>query len=700
MTDTLGFVFSTLLAAGISTGAAMLFIGRHEKWKFLLAAVAGFPLITTGSILLTGTMGILTPLWVNVLLLVTGLGAWCIPGIRSALHETVRHEDNPPEHEPRPLDPVSHALAIAMTAAFVAIPILRAFIAGTNFGSDDFSYHAPGIAGWVLHNGIVLSPYDYHAYYPFNAEAFGTWFVLPFHSDGLIGIAGAYWLSLLWLATIALVLASGGSRVFGFFAGALVSAPPLIASMATRISSPDIAGGAMVVAAMVFLAPDSQHPRPLRSSSLAYAGLLLGFALGSKVGFGIPLAIALLWVLTTSLAAPRFTGRLRAAGILLLCSAVTGAGWYVRNWYLTGNPLFPAQVGPFAGPFTPAAQARTKLITWILERPTDLKQWALILRALVDWPPSLFAVSCIGYAATLWQFFPRRSRNRSVPLQTLLFASGLLMTASFLFLPFSGTDNEAHGILDPKTRFLVIPFAIGVILFSARPILTNRERMAMFATAILAIIPAWGANMWFGLLLVPAAFLIPRLANVWQKIASFTVSRRAFFMGGTVLLVITGFGLIRPFAQRMTDQRVFEYGSAQHPVGKGWKALDGFPAGSRIAWFANKPQEYYPLFGRGLSLIPVPLDPSGVPYKPLHALFKEEGNNVAWWGEEPTLDSSAFLLNIRQAGVDYILVTKWEGDAWPPQQRLLEQSGLFSPVYADGYSTVWGTKPIPGKKSQ
>ncbi len=688
------FLLSTILALGISFGAAFLCFGARSPWKLLLGTMAGFPLVAVSAVLVTGASGVLTVQWIVLFLVVVILCASLFPGVRTALLRPIHAESPAQLQEPSAPDPLRAGLAIALTIAFVGVPIARSLVAGPNFGSDDFSYHAPSITEWMLHGQIVLAPYDYHSYYPFNAEALAAWVVLPFHRDGLVGLTGAYWLILLWLATFQLVIVLGGSRFYGVIAGALVIAAPLVSSMATRFSSPDVAGVAVILTALTFLAPDPGRTPSISRSSSVYAGLLLGFALGCKIGYGLPLVVVLGWILFSSRVAPSYSARARLTAVVLACSIITGAFWYVRNWLLTGNPLFPAQAGPFAGPFLQADQAKTKLITWILERPADLQQWSFILRAMVDWPPSLFALSMFGYLGASWGLVRFRPGRQQSPLLILLMLLGLGVALVFVFLPFSGTDNEPGGALDPKTRFVILSYAIGVILFCTMPARGVRKQTLMMAIALLAIIPAWAANPWIGLSIVLASFLHPLISNIWQRFSGSIRPRRRYWLMGAAGSVLVGLILIQPVAQHLTDERVFNYGFPESPVGKAWQALESLPAGSRIGWFTNKPQEYYPLFGRALDKIPVPLDPNGVRYRPLHVIYAETRGTVAWWGGEATLEAPRFADNVRQTGIDFVLVSRWGGQEWPPQQEILKKSAGIEPVYEDGNSTIWKILPI------
>ena len=361
----------------------------------------------------------------------------------------------------------------------------------------------------------------------------------------------------------------------------------------------------------------------------------------------------------------------------------------MRNWLMTGSPVFPAQVGLFQGPFTSTDQARTKLITWILDRPTDFAQWSLLLRRLSDWPPSLFAVSVLGFLGSAW-FFVRSRRGRGLaPLHALLFFLGVFLSVMFFFLPFSATYNEPHGSLEPAIRYAMLPFAIGLICFCSLPWGTDGRKGSFMALVLLAIIPAWNSNPWIGLLLVPLAYMITPIKRFVNYVMKMTVRERTMWLSGGVLGVLTGLMLIQPLAQYLTDQRVYKHGMPGQDLGQAWKAIDKLPPGSKIAWFGNKLHDYYPLYGRGFNKTPVPLAPDGNPHVRLDLLYVQQRGSLPWWGDEPALNPATFCENIRRAGIDFILVSKWGGESWPAQQEVLGGSTWGTMIYNDGFSAIW-----------
>jgi hypothetical protein len=87
-----------------------------------------------------------------------------------------------------------------------------------------------------------------------------------------------------------------------------------------------------------------------RRAWLALSGILCGFALGLKyTAFVCPLALSLLlaWHLLRTRAPSREW--LYSGGLLAGSTVVTAAPWYLRNWALTGNPVYPFAYSFFDG---------------------------------------------------------------------------------------------------------------------------------------------------------------------------------------------------------------------------------------------------------------------------------------------------------------------------------------------------------------
>jgi hypothetical protein len=84
-------------------------------------------------------------------------------------------------------------------------------------------------------------------------------------------------------------------------------------------------------------------------------GVVLGLGLGHLAqtkgsGLHVIVIIGSLLVMREILA-----GRVRALpmqiALIGACTLLSGAGWYVKNWYIYGNPFYPFLVAPFGAPY-------------------------------------------------------------------------------------------------------------------------------------------------------------------------------------------------------------------------------------------------------------------------------------------------------------------------------------------------------------
>jgi len=117
------------------------------------------------------------------------------------------------------------------------------------------------------------------------------------------------------------------------------------------------------------------------------------------------------------------------------------------------------------------------------------------------------------------------------------------------------------------------------------------------------------------------------------------------------------------------------------PVGRGWRELEKLPAGSKIAWFDNYNWEYYPVYGRRWQFIPVPVNPDGTAFRPVHERWRASTN------DRPSADE--LMNNLRRSGVEYVFVSKNRSDDWPAQYEHLERSNGATRLYDDGYCAIY-----------
>jgi len=688
------FVLSNLFAATISFLVADMTMRGREPWRQALASIVGFPVVVLAIILFLGTVGHLSAGTAVLLAGVVAVGMigvhWGFfnPNVGDSTIGPAKHEGDASEEES-----LIWPISVALLGAFGGFWIARAYLSGTYFIDDDLSYHGSVAAHWLVDGGISLAPSNYHAYFPFNAEVLSLWFMLPISSDALASLSGLYWGLLTATAGFTLILAQGHSRTTAALSGALLLMSPVLLRAGKSFSAVDLAGPALILAAVVFAVP-SPGNKAIRSKfgDSVYCGLLSGFAVGCKVSFAPVAIILFLWHTFGLRKNYQFGTRVLSATIYAVAAAATGTYWYVRNWLLTGNPLFPAEFGLFDGPFGVEDQARTKLVSWIAAYWTDLSFWVNLSKSHIDWPFGLFLLAAVGYGFALLSVL--RHRRSTDPtgfaVTWLLVVIGLTLLFLYPFMPFSGTYNAPNAPLLISLRYLIASFSIGIILFGSQVARGHPHRSFWLCLAILAVVNSgWKA--------VPSTFVImvagATVLWLWEKVLavfSFKRSRLAFQLAILPAALVV-MAILTPYKQQLTDANIHNYGSIEHPIGRVWQAIENIPDGSSVAFFGPKTYQYYPIFGRKFQQIPHPVNGKGLPVRPVHENFRQKPSR-RWWG--PTgktgkVDLSELVDNLIAGGVDYVLVTHRRGHEWPPQREALANSEYVQLIYDDGYSVIW-----------
>jgi len=685
------FLWNQCLAIAVALALAELAFRGREPWRRGLAALGAFPLVATGALLVANHLFGLERLAVSALL--GALGAPSLLFLWRRWPFAGPDVARPAATAPAPGDPLALA-SLALAGGLLAAFAFKTALLGTSFIWDDLTYHAVHPTRWLVDGAIRLVPFTFQSYFPMNAELLSLWFVLPFGRDAHASLAALCWgiVAATSLGLLARELGGRGLAVSGtlalFFASYVVWFP------SRSYSATDLAAAAACLAALAFLIP-SRGGGPPALADAAASGLLAGFAVGCKSFF---LPVALVIGAGAVLPAPRL-GRLAAfvAGLLS-----TGSYWYLRNALLTGNPVFPADLGPFEGPFDAAAQAQTRLASHLAAAPLDLGLWRDTIVSRLNWPPGLALLSALGYLGALRSLGPgSRVDPAGRRLRLLLVLCGASLLLVYPFLPFSATGNRPDTELHAGyLRFLLLPFAIGLALFAERLREGAPGRALFGSAAVVAVATSWRLEA----LLSLAAFLGALAVLLLHRPAATALRAlplRPLRLSAALAAVFALQALWTPAKQRLTDESLFSFRAPRGPVGDAWRALETLPAGARIAFFMSEPYEYtqfYPIFGRSLERVPVRVDADGSPRAPLHESWQRARENGArWWSAWDTRglaqDGEALRRNLARAGADYALVTRWSLGEWPPQREALAKSAAGSPLYDDGYSVLWRLAP-------
>ena len=695
------FIVGNLLALGVSAQTAELLVREREPWRRLLVTLAGFPVAILLTVRVLGVVGALTGAWAVGLLAAVFAGltiarggriAGVLPGLSEEGERGLWGGAERGRLWPLPLG------ALAASWLYIATSTC---LKGVRFCMDDLSYHAAAPAQWLLDHALTLAPFNYHAYFPFNAECLSLWFMLPMHSDVFANLTGLFWATLTAVALVGLGLALGRSQSEAALPAAIALALPIIVHQATgTFSAVDLAGPVAALAALALLVPspgDDAHTGRARDALLA--GLIMGVGVGAKASLLVVALVPLVWLAADAIRSRRWT----ALGAYVAGAFAMGAYWYLHNWGLTGNPVFPAEAGPFAGPLDALAQRRTALMRWLVGPGAGPQQWWFIVSSHLNWPalPGVLAVAGYVAGACKWRqaaatpdfAAQRRTTN-------MLLAAGAAFIVMYPLTPFSGAWNGPDAELEIRLRYVILPLLVGLALYPG--LLRGKWRGVGVALGLVAILHGW----------LVADLLVRELAlglvtSVALVLAARGLSRltgglraRPVVTWALLVVALAGVFALSPRKQRATAEVIRALGSEEQPVGRGWDAANKLPDGARIAWFGPDAYRYYPLYGRRLQHQPVPVMDDGSAWRPLHEWWREiEGG---WWqfpGNQQfaqmglPADTTGLVDNLLAAGVEYVFVTGWEDNELPEQHFILEESGRAEAVYDDGCSAIWRLKP-------
>lgn len=680
---------------------------EREPWRRVLASLAGYPVVILIVVFLLGTLGYLTAVSVALL-----LGFIALPVVY-VKRRFERSGDgvmpSPPGDlvESGPSSVILKYISVGVLALVLGVFFSKTCLSGTSYFWDDLNYHAAAPAHWLVEQRLSLAPFNYHAYFPFNAEIFSLWFMLPFHADALVSLCCLYWGVLTVVGIIVLSMALGAASTTSVLLAALSLASFIDVEWIITFTVVDLAGPAMILAAIALAnpSPGSKATRKSRLVDTLYCGLLSGYAAGSKASFMPVPVILLLWMVLSD--RPASGKRVEEVAVFSLSAALTGAYWYVRNILITGSPFFPAKMlSLFDGPFGGWQQDRSKLVSWVLAAPADLQRWEFLVERYFNWPYSLGLLAVIGYGAAC--FWWLRKDGMSLKKKRLLSGCGLLLLVGLVlillypFTPFSGTVDRPFAPLRVKRRFVIAPFAIGMILFSLAVDMKSPWqkfwRLLFFTAAVTTLLDFLSVH--FEVRAVAAGCVI---FGLWKLYDMALLSDKARRVAGPSLLLtaLLALSFWAPYSQKLNDETI--YNNLNLPwkwrfcaeMGDAWRYLETLPKGSRIAPFGSADWLYYAVFGRKLQFRPRFLR------KHLHEYWRREGTFWDGWikgGKAGSsrfswcytnTDTQVFLEDLLLEEVDYVFVSKEDEETWPYPRQMLGASERVRVIFDNGCAAVY-----------
>jgi hypothetical protein len=353
---------------------------------------------------------------------------------------------------------------------------------------DTLAYHLAVPKLWIEAGRIEYIPYIHHSNFPFTVDLLYVW---GLRWGGEAG-AKAFQLGYLLIGT---VLVFGVTRqrygaVAGWWAAVAFATVPVVlweaGSAYIDLAHGLYAGGGIVLAALAVADPE-------RRRLLVPAGLLLGFAAGSKyTGLQTIAAVGAVLVLAGFVRREAGAGFRQAVTVGALALLVA-APWYVKNVVNTGNPVYPF--------FYERLGARN----WD-QRRADIyrneQQTFGVGRTETRRDPTAIGHAVLGLAYQPGRFVnPGQTVGQGSPLG----AVGLAVLAGLLLWPIMGRIGRFEGValgtvvlslgtwffLSQQSRYIV-PLAVPLaILVGGAAVRKGFGTVAMAAVGVQAVYTLW-----------------------------------------------------------------------------------------------------------------------------------------------------------------------------------------------------------------
>lgn len=506
---------------------------------------------------------------------------------------------------------------------------------------DSIAYHLPFTADFIqqestreIYFSALSGPLGY---YPSNFEVLAAHFLIFYKFDSLLNALNLVFAVLAFLAFFLIGREIKAAKFVSLAAALAFCSMPLFVRQIGTLKI-DIFFTLVFGALVLFLI---RYFKENRFADALMFGLCSGLMLGSRY-LAVPYLVLPWAVFAATIIITKASVKTKVGGVLAAIGTLifVGGYWYIRNWILTGNPIFPTEVSLFGKQIFEGLGAGFSSAIFATSILDNVKNWQGI--KLLD---HYFSQTGLVLLAAFWAiiFLPFVFlRKDGAKKAGKYFLAGLLLFLSFLFYIY----------LYVKAPYTFIHFDQNI-----------RYSMPALFLGLLIVIFVAGAlkSRWFnlGAILVLAAVSV---FNVWL----FVKYPQPNFTFGSDL---KDFGRRDVFYRNL--QNVY---TGFWPVIETMEYLDGIaPRGAKIGYSGF--HFHYPLFGPELA--------RRVDYIAVSDCFrcdyldykKDEGNIFA----RPNFDS--WLANLRRYQKEYYIFYPQGGYPEYERQWLAQNQQMFELLY-------------------
>jgi len=326
---------------------------------------------------------------------------------------------------------LSNKIVLFAFSVILGFALVKIFIDLSNppFGWDDLSYHFVFPVEWLknggLENPITICDDPSPSYYPINGSLYFLWLMLPFKNVFMANIGQAPFFIIAFLAIYNICRKAHLFKELSFYAAGLFIITPNVFKQ-LEIAYVDMMLAGLFLAGLDFLI--SFYEKRDFKSFLGWS-LSFGLMLGTKTSailYGLPLASFFILCIFNK----RKKGLLFYTLLFIFLSTILGGYSYVKNFILTGNPLFPAEI----------TLVGKRLLAGVMPFASYRSQWTaqeFNLSKLLFHEGMGGQFIVLGFPALLFSFIfaVYRPKNRSVPVTFLLLLPQILYLIFWLFMP-------------------------------------------------------------------------------------------------------------------------------------------------------------------------------------------------------------------------------------------------------------------------
>jgi hypothetical protein len=325
--DEIALAWCLLLNAAVFASAYRFALRRMEGGQAILDALLLTFTVQYASVGIPGLLGLLGAVWITATAALISAGLWWAAGNKQ--------RSKPPEP--------SNGRWILLAAAIFAVGFVLVLAYNQRWlpvmSNDALTYHFPAATQWLQHQRIDLFSVWFfnpaNSYSPLGGSTFIVWLMAPFGNDVLARFVQVPALIFVGVGVFQLGRELGADDATAALVGAAAIVARLFINQAIS-GGDDLFVVGFFISALIAMTP--------KRAAEKFGPLRLGIALGLLLAMKYT-AILGLSMLLLAVDGPQKSGWRWGKWLMALAVAGLFAGpWYLRNLWLTGNPIFPLSV--------------------------------------------------------------------------------------------------------------------------------------------------------------------------------------------------------------------------------------------------------------------------------------------------------------------------------------------------------------------